>query len=685
MALNGSFEKSMGGGHYRLKVVWSVSQSVANNTSTPTADVYLISDSGYSIYVNASSGHSLTINGKAYSFSSPKISSSGGANVKLATINGTAFSHNADGTKSISLSLSYKMNATLQGTYYSTVSASSTVALNTIARASNPTITAGEHPSWQYIGDSITINTNRASSAFTHTITAKFGNKSVTVGTGIGASKSWTVPLDFLNAVPNGTNAVCTITCTTYNGSTNIGSKSVNITLWVKDTVKPTVAFTVKEANSAVTNAGFTAYIQSVSKLLIKSTGKGAYGSTVKSYQVTAAGLSYSGNSVTTNILASSGTVSVKVKVTDSRGRTGEAVKNITVTAYKKPKITKFNVHRCLADGTLDDDGTNCKIELSASVTNIANNTHKFYIKYGVNGSADLTTKQLASTEYTFNGTFIINGIDNNKTYNITAYAEDSFKPAVQDTELLSTGFTLLDLNISGKAAAFGKVSEKDEGLEIGIPLYIQKGVFPVSLPSGTDLNTVTVPGSYSGGPVQDMVNMPDKRNAGFTLEVFKSGNAAIRLQKLTVTVSSEITAYERYYDGKNWSEWHCAYRSKNAVLWSGALYMLETHTINLTDNISNQNNGIVLVFSRYDNEVAEAKNEQIKEFFVPKAVVETHPGKGHCFDMATHKFTALCSKYLYISDKSITGHADNKTAGTSSTGVTYNNNYFVLRYVIGV
>lgn len=90
-------------------------------------------------------------------------------------------------------------------------------------------------------------------------------------------------------------------------------------------------------------------------------------------------------------------------------------------------------------------------------------------------------------------------------------------------------------------------------------------------------------------------------------------------------------------------------------------------------------------MFSRYDNEVAEAKNEQIKEFFVPKAVVETHPGKGHCFDMATHKFTALCSKYLYISDKSISGHADNKTAGTSSTGVTYNNNYFVLRYVIGV
>lgn len=684
MALNGSFEKSMGSNHYRLRVVWSVSQSVANNTSTPTADIYLLSDSGYSIYVNAASGHSLTINGTAYSFSSPKISSSGGANVKLATINGTAFTHNTDGTKSISLSLSYKMNATLQGTYYGTVSASSTVTLNTIARASTPTITAGNHPTWQYIGDSITINTNRASTAFTHTITAKFGSKSVTVGTGIGASKAWTVPLDFLNAMPNGTNATCTITCTTYNGSTNIGSKTVNIALWAKDDVKPTVIFTVEEANSAVTNAGFTDFIQSVSKLLIKSTGKGAYSSTIKSYQVTAAGLSYSGNSVTTNVLASSGTVSVKV--TDSRGRTGEATKNITVTAYEKPKIVKFNVHRCLADGTPDDDGENCKIELKAVITNIQNNAHKFYIKYGVNGSTALTTKQLTSTAYTFDGSVIITGIDNNKTYNITAYAEDSFKPAVQETEPLSTGFTLLDLNSNGKAAAFGKVSETNEGLEMGMPLYIQKGLFPTVLDSSVDLNTLKTPGIYAGNN-SNLLNAPVGGGLIFSMEICRVGAASKCIQKITYVYSNGIRQFERNYnnDADIWKDWVCTSDTRNQVLWSGTgWYMKEGQDITLSEPISKQANGIILTFAPYYTSSGEtsstAKTWDNIDIFVSKRSVT---GIVKDFFLASNIFTFIGLKKLTITDTQIIGNSVNNIGGTNN-GITWDNTKFVLTKVTG-
>lgn len=118
-------------------------------------------------------------------------------------------------------------------------------------------------------------------------------------------------------------------------------------------------------------------------------------------------------------------------------------------------------------------------------------------------------------------------------------------------------------------------------------------------------------------------------------------------------------------------------------ILWSGAWYMNELQTIELTEKVSDQTNGIVLVFSRYSDN--EAKDEQFKEFFVPKTIVAEKPGKGHCFDMASDKFTAVCSKYLYISDTTITGREGNADTGTASTGITYNNKYFVLRYVIGV
>ena len=41
MALSGSFEKSLVSGHYVIRVEWSATQSVVNNTTTPTAKIYL--------------------------------------------------------------------------------------------------------------------------------------------------------------------------------------------------------------------------------------------------------------------------------------------------------------------------------------------------------------------------------------------------------------------------------------------------------------------------------------------------------------------------------------------------------------------------------------------------------------------------------------------------------------------
>ena len=39
----------------------------------------------------------------------------------------------------------------------------------------------------------------------------------------------------------------------------------------------------------------------------------------------------------------------------------------------------------------------------------------------------------------------------------------------------------------------------------------------------------------------------------------------------------------------------------------------------------------------------------------------------------------------LYINNEYITGHASNNALGTGASGITYTNNAFVLRYVIGV
>lgn len=116
-------------------------------------------------------------------------------------------------------------------------------------------------------------------------------------------------------------------------------------------------------------------------------------------------------------------------------------------------------------------------------------------------------------------------------------------------------------------------------------------------------------------------------------------------------------------------------------VLWSGSYYMKDSHQITIPA-ISNQPNGIILVFSEYSN--GSANNWDFQCFAVPKYVVNKHNGSGHRFLMTTSLISLFCTKYLYISNTKISGHEYNTKKGTANSGVNYDNSRFVLRYVIG-
>ena len=119
-----------------------------------------------------------------------------------------------------------------------------------------------------------------------------------------------------------------------------------------------------------------------------------------------------------------------------------------------------------------------------------------------------------------------------------------------------------------------------------------------------------------------------------------------------------------------------------NQVLWTGAYMMTASHVANLSQNVSAQVNGIVLVLSAYSN--GQAQNYQWVTHYVPKWVVSAHSGAGVCVQCSTVGFSKVGCKYLYVYDGRITGNADNNSTGTAS-GITYDNHYWVLRAVIGV
>ena len=119
--------------------------------------------------------------------------------------------------------------------------------------------------------------------------------------------------------------------------------------------------------------------------------------------------------------------------------------------------------------------------------------------------------------------------------------------------------------------------------------------------------------------------------------------------------------------------------------LWSGALYMKDDQTVTLSQGITKFAYGIILAFSYYDVEDGAPGNYDWEYFFVPRGHADNNGGTGIAFGGSNSQHSIYWSKYLYISDTTIRGHANNVLTGTGTDGITYKNNRKVLRRVYGI
>lgn len=682
MAASGTITKAIRTG-YQMKIVWTVgSQSVANNNSSVTVKVQLVSTgSSYTINSSASKSGSVTINGTKYSFSFTAALS--GNETKTICTKTVTIAHNADGSKTCAFAATAGINVTLGGTYYGDVTASGNGTFDTIPRATTPTLSVSS----VNMGESITINMPRASSAFDHTLSYSFGSASGTIGSDLGTSKAWTVPLSLASQIPSGTSGTCTITCKTYNGSTLIGTKSVSFKANVPASVVPTIsAVSMAETVSGIA-AQFGAYVQGKSKVKITITAAGAYGSTIKSYKTNVGGKDYSGTAPTTGTL-SSGNKTVTITVTDSRGRTAKTTKTLTVVAYSAPTIPLLNAVRALQDGTENYEGQHGKIALQFAISAVGNkNSGAYTLEYKAKSATSWTEIQ-SGTGYSLTDTVITDaafGVDS--AFDVRLSVTDYFG-TVRKTAEIPTAFTLLDFNASGRGIAFGKVSELSEGIEFALKTVFSHAETPSSvkyLTEGQDLDTVLEPGFYTIPTTAisgTLLNKPFTGTSTGSLIVLREGNGLQKAQIIHIASKANGAIYERCYYSGAWGAWNTVYNGVGKVLWEGGMYMTASHKITLPEPISLQPSGIVLVFSRYDNGAVAEHN--FNSFFIHKAFVAAKPGVGSAFRMNTVNFSVVATKYLYINDATIVGNDSNDDEG-SGNGVTYNNKAYVLRYVIGV
>lgn len=456
MALNGSFTGTTSNQYIQPKITWSAVQSVSGNYSDVTATLtYSRTNSGFT--TSGKWSGSITINGITTSGSSGdnqiQISQNSNTFAMSAT---TRVYHNTDGSRVITISAT----GSIAAASLSSTSISGTITLNTIPRISIPTVSANE----VNFGSNITIYINSKSKTFTHWLWYKYGNTAwtpITSTASVTDSYTWTVPTTLMNQIPLSTALSISICCDTYYNGSYLGAEYVSFTAVVPDTVVPTVGgISWTKTSSEPAAWGIT---QNVSKgTMSMSNVAEAYGSPIKSYSLTFAGLSSTTSSLTVDNIASSGTLTAIAKVTDYRGRTSAEKKvNFTVTAYQKPQLNVV-AYRCAStstSGVEDTSGDYLYLKATATVTAIGTNTLKTltlgYKRQDATGSYE--------TVNLTNGTARIIPMSSDYTWDWVVTAADSVSTVTVNGST-STGEVVLDILANGKGIGFGKVAEK-EGL----------------------------------------------------------------------------------------------------------------------------------------------------------------------------------------------------------------------------
>lgn len=546
MANSGSFNTTAYNGRL-LTFSWSLrSQSSASNQSV--IEWELRSAGGNTQYYMTAPVR-VTINGEqVYSTSSrfqlyrDQLVASGTATIK----------HNTQGKKNFS--------ASVEAAIYSTLincTGSSSWDLPDIAQATIP-----ELPASGTTGEEITIDLPRASGSFTHTLTWKFYESEGTIGTGLGTSVKWTIPRALANQIPNATKGTCTITCRTYNGSTQIGTVSDTFTINVNALDVPTVdSVDLTELTEGLATK-FGGYVQSKSVISMTVNASGAYSSTIKSYSTQITGtdvdLTYSGKTFDYAPM-DSGTLTIKTTVTDSRGRTGTLTKTISVLEYFAPQIYPLSATRCTADGTESAEGEHLKVTLNFNIAPVDDkNDNSYLLEYKISGTEDWET--LASgNAYYLEQEYVSDEaiVSEDQAYNVRLTITDAFSsPKIYDT--IATVYRLINFGADGKSLAFGGVATEPDAVTFKMSTQFEapsrmtelqalKLTFDVQ-DAGSDLNDMKSSGFYYVAGAS--ANRPLTGSGWLIVLSRVAGNCYQQF------IANTGARYHRFFSSNQWTEW---------------------------------------------------------------------------------------------------------------------------------
>lgn len=556
MANSGTIDGAGGYGGFKIRIKWSVnSQSIPNNSSDVAVNVYLVVPSGWS--TTSTMRGSYTVNGSTININRASQKYAGGEHW-LAGSNFTIY-HNNDGTKSFNMSATVTSGWSALGTM-PTASGSGT--LNTIARASQPSINTYPNNSPDFnIGDTITIHMNQASDSFTHKVVFNYGSTSVTVATGVKYNCTFdtsTIANALYALIPNANVYSNTISVTTYNGSTNIGTKTCPYNAKVVN-ANPTFNAAYLDTNSSVT--GVTGnnqlIVRNKSTLRINITGAAAQKSaTLASASCVILGqtvsATLSGSSVALNVgtINTSQDTTAAVTVTDSRGNTTTKNLTINVADWQAPTaiitLQRHNNYYSETDVTVD--------------ANYSSVDNKNAITIKVRSQKQGESSWSAYSTLQDNVTSVLT-LDNEHAWNIQVLLTDSLGGSTTYNLTLSRGMPIVFFDRTKSSSSFNCFPQHDQSVEIDGRLFVNNedivskftGIGGVAKSAQTsDWNTAcdTLSGIYMGS---SMSNAPNN-SANWFFVLHMAHNDLYQRQLAFDFFSLDI--YTRRMDNGTWGAW---------------------------------------------------------------------------------------------------------------------------------
>ncbi len=440
MALSGTISGAYRG--YTLQTSWTATQNTAGNYSDITATHKLVCDSTFALYIDGRT-NSCTVDGTAKNFTSGAISTGGGTTITLGTTTHRVY-HNADGTKSLTMTTVFNMQADIVGTWVSNITATGTITLNAIPRQATITVANNfndeQNPSFTFSN----------AGGFQMSAYLSFAGQTISrSGLGNATSGTYTFALTeaerekLRNATPNSnTMAVTYGLQSVISGTTYTSTNAKTMTIVNANPTAPTLTYSDTNSTTTAITGNNQRIIRNKS-ILTAVIGVAGFkkGATVKEYRTTINGVTIGGNGTknfgTVNLATNGELVTT---VTDSRGNTATTKKTVIIDDWITPTAS-VQLYR------INNFETSSRLKIDSTYSSL-NGKNTITCQYCYKKTTD---SAYSSWTAVANNTLITLSLDNTADFNVKIRIQDKLSGWIEASKDLQKGIPIVfvDTNLN--------------------------------------------------------------------------------------------------------------------------------------------------------------------------------------------------------------------------------------------